>query len=528
MEQSNIALIQRALQREKEARKKVERLLEEKSEELLELSLKLKTANESKLQQFPYAGKVKKYDTLHDAYVMINLSGAVLEMNDAAVGLLGIDLKRQPVNALGLVLKDDWPEALSSYRKLLETGSFTDCVVRLSASQGSPKIIQISANLICDGSDRPVAAEGILRDITEEYSMRNLMEEQREQLSLIVNHSPVGIVLSGEGVTKNTNKAFQNMLGYTEAEALNLTVHSLFPDEDLEKIGHLLHNMDKGTENHARFIQNIKKKDGSLVTARIDMTALIDHIRNVPYRLSLVEDISEKLRAEQQKEELMRRLEKSNQQLQEYAHVVSHDLKSPLRNIFALVSWIREDNAGLLNEEGLKNFSLIESTLERMENLINGILSYSGIIRNESEEAIVDLHQVVENILHLIHIPDHIQVTIVRRLPKIKGENIRLQQLFENIISNAIKYADKEKGRILIDYKDEGDDWIFSVQDNGVGIAKEYHEKIFGLFQSLVPNVNSTGIGLSIVKKIVDLYGGSVSLESEEGVGTTFFVRLKK
>jgi PAS domain S-box-containing protein len=530
MEQNKIAILERALQREKEARKQAERILEEKSQELFELNRKLKIAYRQKTGQVPCPEKTKttQYGALYDAYIMIDLSGYVLKMNDAAINLLGLSQKKEPINVLDLVLRKDYIYALRSYRKLLKTGSFTDFVVRLKPLKGSPKIVHINSNLVYNGKDKPVAAEGILRDITEESRMRSLMEEQREQLSLIVNNSPVGIVLSGEGATKNTNKAFQDMLDYTKEEALNLTPQSLFPEEDLEKIGLLLRDMDNGTKNHAEFIQNIKKKDGSLITAKINMTAMMDHTRNVPYRLSLVEDISEKLRVEQQKEELMNRLEKSNQQLQEYAHVVSHDLKSPLRSIFALVSWIKEDNSGKLNDESLKNFSLIESTLEKMENLISGILSYSSITRNENEETIVDLQQVVKNILNLIYIPDHIQITIARKLPKIKGENIRMQQLFQNIIGNAIKYIDKEEGRILIDYEEKGNDWIFSVKDNGIGIAKEYHEKIFGMFQSLTPHVNSTGIGLSIVKKIVDLYGGSVYLESEEGVGTTFFIKLKR
>ena len=530
MEKSRIEILERAIQREREARKQAEKILEEKSHELFDLNQKLTNALKNKAGHIPCPEEMKtfRYGTLNDAYIMIDLSGHVIRMNDAAVNLLGYNLKDGPIHALKLVRREDHIYALKSYRKLLETGAFTNFVVRLNTKKEHPKLIHINSNLVYDAMDQPIAAEGILRDITEESKMRHLVEEQREQLSLIVDHSPIGIVLSGEGVTKNTNKAFQNMLGYTRDEALNLTVSSLFPSEDLGKIGLLLQSMDQGTESHAEFIQNIKKKDGSLITVKINMTALMDHTRNVPYRLSLVEDISEKLRIEKQKERLLKRLEKSNQQLQEYAHVVSHDLKSPLRSIFALVSWIKEDNAALLNEESLNNFSLIESMLEKMENLINGILSYSSITRNRDEETIVDSNKLIENILRLIYIPEHIHIAIASRLPQIKGESIRLQQLFQNIISNAIKYTDKENGEVLIDCEEDGNYWIFSVKDNGIGIAREYHEKIFGMFQSLSPSINSTGIGLSIVKKIVDLYGGKVYLESKEGIGTTFFIKLRK
>ena len=529
MEQTKVAILERALKREKEARKQAEKILEKKSQELFEVNRKLKIANEkSEGNIYSEREKTKGYGNLNDAYIMMDLAGEIIKMNDAAVNLLGFNVKDQSINVLDLVLKEDYIYSLKSFRKLLESGSFTDFVVRLRTKKGQPKLIHINSNLVFDSKDKPIAAEGILRDITEESKMRSLLEDQREQLSLIVNYSPIGIILSGGGVIKNTNKAFQNMLGYTQEEVLNLTAMDLFPNEDLETFSHLLLEMDKGITNHAEQIQKIKKKDGSLITVKLNITALTDRTGKHPYRLSLVEDISDKLRIEKQKEQLMIRLEKSNQQLHEYAHVVSHDLKSPLRSIFALISWIKEDNVDVFNDESLKNFSLIESTLEKMENLINGILSYSSIKRNRKEETLIDLHKLVENILHLVYIPDHIHISIARELPKIKGESIRLQQLFQNIISNAIKYIDKEKGEVLIDYKEEGNYWVFSVKDNGIGIPKEYHKKIFGMFQSLVPSIDSTGIGLSIVKKIVDLYGGSVYLESEEGIGTSFFVKLKK
>jgi PAS domain S-box-containing protein len=530
MENTKIAILERALLREKEARKQAERILEEKSLELYELNSRLKKIlKEDRVNlQCPEEFRIRDFEFLNDAYLMIDLSGNVLKMNEAAFTLLEYNFSDEPVNILKLVGKDDYIYAIRSFRKLIKDGHFSDFNVRLRTKSGKLKLIQVNSNLIYNEKEKPVAAEGILRDITEEHKIRTLLEERQEQLSLIVNNAPFGIVLSGEGVTQNTNRAFQEMLGYSEEEAINLTPVDLFPKEDLEKIGLLLQDMNSGRKKHTEFIQNIKKKDGSLITAKINMTVLLDHIRNVPYRLSLVEDISEKLRVEKQKEQLLLHLEKSNKELEEYAHVVSHDLKSPLRSISALVSWIKEDNQGLLHNETLQNFSLIESTLEKMENLINGILNYSSISINKKDEKWIDLQEVVENILKLIYIPENITVTIVKPLPKVRGESIRFQQLFQNIISNAVKYNDKEKGKIAVDYQEEGEYYVFSIEDNGIGIAREYYEKIFGMFQSLSQSTDSTGIGLSIVKKIVDLYGGEIYLESKEGEGTTFFVKLKK
>jgi len=214
--------------------------------------------------------------------------------------------------------------------------------------------------------------------------------------------------------------------------------------------------------------------------------------------------------------------------LQEYAHVVSHDLKSPLRSINALASWIKEDNLEHLDEQSLENFSILENTLEKMEGLISGILNYSSIQRENIQDEEVCIKEVIEDIETLLYIPEHIELIVPDDLPIVNVDRTRIQQVFQNLISNAIRYSNKEKGLIRIHYTEEATRHIFAVEDNGIGIDKIYHDKIFKIFQSLTDHKESTGIGLSIVKKIVDLYDGSVWLESEPNEGCTFYFSLKK
>ena len=175
----------------------------------------------------------------------------------------------------------------------------------------------------------------------------------------------------------------------------------------------------------------------------------------------------------------------------------------------------------------MKNFKLIEDKLEKMDHLIDGILSYSSIDEKHSKSQKTDLNETIENIKNIIHIPDHIRVQIKEKLPVINIDPIRIQQLFQNLISNAIAHIDKPKGLVEIDYSNKPNFHQFSVSDNGVGIPKEYHKKIFDIFQSVSEN-ESTGIGLSIVKKIVQLYSGQIWLDSELGEGTTFYFTIKK
>ncbi len=221
-------------------------------------------------------------------------------------------------------------------------------------------------------------------------------------------------------------------------------------------------------------------------------------------------------------------VDERTEELQEYAHIVSHDLKSPLRTIDALVNWLKEDNKDKFDKNSLANFQLIESTLEKMELLISDILSYSSINTDANELQDVDLNVVIKNLKSILFIPKNISVNILSKLPKIKGDPVKLQQLFQNLISNAIKFSDKEKGMIEIDVLDQGSNYQFSVKDNGIGIDEKFHDKIFKIFLSLDNNKDSTGIGLAIVKKIVTQFQGKVWVESEVGKGSTFYFTLKK
>jgi light-regulated signal transduction histidine kinase (bacteriophytochrome) len=221
-------------------------------------------------------------------------------------------------------------------------------------------------------------------------------------------------------------------------------------------------------------------------------------------------------------------LEKSNDELQEYAHIVSHDLKSPLRSIYALVDWLKEDNKGKLDYVSLENFSYIEATLEKMEQLISSVLNYSSVGANNYEITNVDLNDIVHDIINLIYVPEHIEIKLLKTLPIVNGDRTKLQQLFQNLIENAVKFMDKDKGLIQIDFKEQKKHYEFSIKDNGIGIDKKFYKKVFEIFHSLKESKNSSGIGLSIVKKIVALHSGKVWIESKLNIGTTFYFTLKK
>lgn len=251
----------------------------------------------------------------------------------------------------------------------------------------------------------------------------------------------------------------------------------------------------------------------------LDGLKLVDFIDN---------QTKEIIKINKQRDKLLGELAYQNQELSDYAHMVSHDLKSPLRSIDSLATWLKEDYKDVIDANGKESLKLIRNNVEKMDLLINGILEYSTINKNKDEFYNVNLNKLLNDILNIIAVPENINVNIINPLPIVKGDKYRLQQLFSNLIMNGITYNDKKEGVIEIGLEDKNDFWLFYVKDNGIGIEEAYFEKIFKTFQKLETRTSSSGIGLSIVKKIVDLYDGKIWVESTVGIGTTFYFTLKK
>jgi signal transduction histidine kinase len=226
-----------------------------------------------------------------------------------------------------------------------------------------------------------------------------------------------------------------------------------------------------------------------------------------------------------QLEEYTASLEKTNRELDKFASIVSHDLKAPLRAIGNLTGWIEEDAGDTMTPEVKTNFNIIKGRVKRMEDLINAILDYSKADRqatsNDDRFSTIDL---VNEMVDFNGRPDNLTLEISKTLPTITSDRTRMEQIFSNLINNAIRHNNKESIQISIGATEQKDGWIFSVKDNGPGIDPQYHEKIFVIFQTLNrrDEVESTGVGLAIVKKIVEDQGGKIWVESELGKGADF------
>lgn len=223
-------------------------------------------------------------------------------------------------------------------------------------------------------------------------------------------------------------------------------------------------------------------------------------------------------------------LESINKELNDFAYIISHDLKAPLRAISNLSEWIEEDISDSDKAEVKENLRLLRKRVLRMENLINGILNYSRASRDTTIEENIDVANLVKEAIDLLAVPKKFKVKINARFPVIDFNRSNIDRIFMNLISNAVNHHDKPVGKITLDYRDEEKFHEFSVEDDGPGIAKEYHDKIFVIFQTLRArdSFESTGIGLTIVKKIIEDCGGIIWVESEPGIGSKFIFRIPK
>jgi PAS domain S-box-containing protein len=284
----------------------------------------------------------------------------------------------------------------------------------------------------------------------------------------------------------------------------------------------------QGMDSEAEY--RIVKADGTVVWVR-DNGRVERHPETGAITVfGAISDITQNKYYEQVREALLADLKKANAELADFAYIVSHDLKAPLRAISSLAGWLAEDYADKIDREGKDQLQLLLKRTKRMHNLIEGILAYSRLGRVKPVLVEVDSQEAAHQVVESLAPPGNIKIAIEGPLPRVVYDRTHLEQLIQNLCSNAIKHLGKPQGQITISCRELPEFWEFGVRDNGVGIESQHFDRIFKIFQTLKPRdeVESTGIGLTIVKKTVEIYGGKVRVESAPGQGAAFFFTVPK
>jgi len=324
----------------------------------------------------------------------------------------------------------------------------------------------------------------------------------------------------------NINETTVNMFHAKNKEDLLKQLDSVFTEDSLETFKYQLLTIAAGETEYEGECVN-KTVDGKEINVFLKWSASPGFEESYERVLVNLIDITDQKKADEDRLRLYTEAENANNELKNFAYMVSHDLKAPLRAINSLAEWISEDYAEKLDEDGIGQLHLLQDRVKVMHDLLEGILEYSRAGRIDEEDENLDLNEIINSIIDILSPPDSIKFQIKKNFPKVSFGPTKITKVLKNIISNSIMYMDKPDGIVEIGFKIENKFITISIKDNGPGIDEKHFNKIFEMFQTIDSKVNnSKGVGLSTAKKIVQDSGGEIWLESEIGKGTTFFVML--
>ena len=303
MSQEEVEILKRALKREKAARKAAEKILEDKSRILYETSLKLKESNTQLEQHLIEKSSQLQgvFENIVDAYVIMDLEGNVIKFNDAATNLFGYNIDKEPLNVVNLIYRKDYEYAMSSFANLKTKGFFKNYQARVYTKSKEVKWVHINASIIFDGFKKPIGAQGIVRDITDEKTLKKQLEDQKNQLSIIINNSPIGISLSKrdkKGLLL-VNNSLCNMLGYSANEFNNLQIQDITHPEDQEISQINREKLYNGEIDNFNLEKRYVRKDGSILWAKTNVIAVRNDHGEIDYQVATIEDVSKEHEAKE-------------------------------------------------------------------------------------------------------------------------------------------------------------------------------------------------------------------------------------
>ncbi|MDY6857532.1 MAG: PAS domain S-box protein [Thermodesulfobacteriota bacterium] len=395
---------------------------------------------------------------------------------------------------------------------------------------GDKMAIEVNATRLYENGKQS-GAVFVARDLREVMRLESEIRETKAFIESILDSSIDGITtLDNKGyityISRRTQDMFNIKLRYNEDELIGKHISEFYVRgiEEAKKIYNLL------IENGGRLYNyetELTSKDGFIRPIIVSVSQLKDGGGKVIGTLGIYKDISERKRLEQE-------IAHRNEELENFVYTISHDLKSPLVSLQGFASILKEDFANKIDEDGKHYLERIEKNANYMEELIADLLELSRVGKAEGAYEETDLSKIAEDIKdEMISQLEKGGISFITNdtLPYVYCNRKRIRQLLENLISNSIKFMGEEKSPFIeVGCEDRGRFFKFYVKDNGIGIEEKYHEKIFLIFQRLreIDGVEGTGIGLSIVKRIVENHGGKIWVESERGEGTTFYFTLPK
>lgn len=477
-------------------------------------------------------------DAMIDSVIIINRQGIIEVVNSAALKVFGYSKEEFIGKSVTIIMPEPYA---SEHGRFMKNYHDTEKAKIL----GSPRALQAKKK---DGSIFPITLQvtqnknannrryiGVIHDLTDYATIKHFQIESENILNTAIKSSPSGwVIMDLTGHCILTNRAFNTWLGYDENELTGTNLQSLFnpifkkkgakEEEAWEKLDDIISGEIDTIQSEAEFSSKSGKPIWGLFVA-----SLVRSSDNKPLVIvAQILDINKTKLLEIELEQNIQALKKSNEELDQFAFVASHDLKSPLNAIEKLAGWIEEDAADNLPEASKPHLALLKSRSKRMSRLLDDLLTYSRIGRRNYEIEDVVLDDLVNDLKDLNNIPS--SFTVSSGAAKLTIQRIPLELVLRNLMSNAVKHHHKESGCIEVTAVDSGSSYEINVIDDGPGIPPSLHARAMDMFQTLKPRdeIEGSGMGMAFCKKTIEYYGGNISIISDGENGTTIHIEWPK
>lgn len=461
------------------------------------------------------------------AVFLLDCDGTILTWNQGVGTLLGYKEHEWVGRNADLIFTPE-DRARGESRRELETavreGQAAD--IRWHLKKDGTRLFIDGALVALREADGTIAAFGkVLRDATE----RKLHEARLEQLTHALQQAQTSM-RSLDGTIRFWSEGCERLFGYAKREAVGRKAYDLLQTQFPRPVEELTNEVLREGLWHGELRH--RRKDGTEVITSTDWVLHGDG-NGAAFVIDSSSDITERMRLEKEREELLYQLQRSNQDLAQFSYVVSHDLKAPLRRVKIFTELLAQRYKDKLDETADEFIRVILEGAEGMEQLIASLLEYAQAGNDETNLHSVDAGMVLQNVVETLHpIIEESRATIVQdsKLPVLCGNRIQLQQLFQNLIGNALKYRSSERSpEVHVSCSSESRAWVFAVRDNGIGIDPQNFERIFEPLRRLHgQEIPGTGIGLAVCRKIAERHGGRIWVESELGKGSTFYFSIPR
>jgi PAS domain S-box-containing protein len=489
------------------------------------------------------SGYLLLFEAVADGMLLATAEGGILDANPEACALLGRTREEVVTAGRGAIFDTSDPRLVTAMEERREAGRFKG-ELRLLHRDGTSFPAEVSFAAYTDehGDEKTVI---VFRDVTEREEAERKLRETEVRFRTLVEQIPaITYIESVDAEERSTNLLYaspqiEDMFGYSPEEWMSdpeLFPRLLYPDDREAVLAEDERTEATGEPFRAEYRQYTR--DGRVIWVRDEATLVRDEAGRPLFWQGVMFDITEHKRYEEKLAALVEELRRSNTELEQFAYVASHDLQEPLRMVASYTQLLARRYEGRLDPEADEFIAYAVDGANRMQKLINDLLTYSRVGTRGRELKPTDSQAAFEaaraNLRRAIE-EAGAEVVCLGELPTVVGDHTQLVQLFQNLISNAIKFSGQEEEvpRVEVGAKrlvgPQEEEWLFWVRDNGIGIEERYKERIFRIFQRLhgKDEYGGTGIGLAVCKKIVERHGGRIWVDSEVGEGSTFYFTLR-